>query len=314
MLSTTKERTMKRGLVLGKFMPPHAGHYLLFDFARRFADHLTILVCSRSSDPIPGALRQAWISEMFPDCRVEHFTESALPADLEDPMFWQTWREHIRCHHPEEIDYLITPEAYGQLLAEKLGVRNIPAPDRLSVAGTDIRNDPFLHWTSIPDCVRPFFLKRICVRTHHDEPGPTLAERLAEAFGTSHVPVFGAAQLTADELARARHAANKAGEYPANRAVFLETDDGYDDAVGTSIDLFLHDIGTHDVPMSEASFSSTCVSGTRDERLAQAIEAVLRGIPALAAYLVVDGNTDSVAVNALRPITPASDRPSLAEQ
>jgi HTH-type transcriptional regulator, transcriptional repressor of NAD biosynthesis genes len=303
---------MKRGLVLGKFMPPHAGHFLLFDFARRFADRLTILVCSRDNDPIPGALRQAWIAEMLPDCRVEHFTESALPADLQDQMFWQTWREHIRRHHPEEIDYLITPEDYGRLLAEKLGARHVPAPDRLSVAGTDIRNDPFVHWASIPDCVRPFFLKRVCVRTLHDEPGPTLAERLAEAFGTLHVPAYDAAQLTDDELSRARSAANKAGEYRANRVVFLVTDDGHGDDE-TSIDLYIDDAGEREFPVPDAHHTSICISGPRDQRLARAIGIVLREIPALAPYLIAAEKTGSAAADTVCHIIHASDHLSLIE-
>ena len=43
----------KRGFVLGKFMPPHAGHVYLCDFGRAYVEELTILVCSaaRRSDP-----------------------------------------------------------------------------------------------------------------------------------------------------------------------------------------------------------------------------------------------------------------------
>lgn len=268
---------MKRGLVLGKFMPPHAGHRLLFDFSKRFVDSLTILVCSRSSDPIPGALRQSWIAAMFPDCRVAHFSESALPADIEDPSFWRAWRENIRRHHPEEIDYLITPEAYGRLLADKLGVRHVHAPDRLSVAGTDIRNDPFLHWSSIPDCVRPYFVKRVCARSRRDEPGPTLAERLAQAFGTIHVPAFVAGDLDDDERSRAQRAANRAVESRANRVVFLESDDGYGGDAEPGIDLYL---------------DAADVADENRERPASAIEAVLRAIPALAPYLVAPAGAD----------------------
>ena len=64
-----------RGFLLGKFLPPHQGHVFLAEFARRHCDSLTILVCSLARDPIPGALRFAWMRELFPDCRVIPFTE-----------------------------------------------------------------------------------------------------------------------------------------------------------------------------------------------------------------------------------------------
>ena len=43
------------GMILGKFMPPHAGHQHLVQFAHNFAARLTVLVCSLEREPIPGA-------------------------------------------------------------------------------------------------------------------------------------------------------------------------------------------------------------------------------------------------------------------
>ena len=61
---------MKRGFILGKFMPPHAGHVTLVQSARALVDELTILFCSLPDDPIPGETRHAWLRELFPDCRI----------------------------------------------------------------------------------------------------------------------------------------------------------------------------------------------------------------------------------------------------
>src|SRR5690606_31042793 len=65
----------KRGFVLGKFMPPHAGHVYLCDFGRAYVEELTILVCSLPDDLIPGKLRFQWMKEMFPTARVVHCEE-----------------------------------------------------------------------------------------------------------------------------------------------------------------------------------------------------------------------------------------------
>ena len=73
----------RRGFVLGKFMPPHAGHVYLCDFGRAYVEELTILVCSLPTDPIPGALRLQWMRDLFPTARVIH-CEEILPQVPED--------------------------------------------------------------------------------------------------------------------------------------------------------------------------------------------------------------------------------------
>ena len=54
---------MKKGLVLGKFMPLHNGHLSLFDFAGQHCDELVILLCYTDKEPINGALRELWLKD-----------------------------------------------------------------------------------------------------------------------------------------------------------------------------------------------------------------------------------------------------------
>ena len=41
---------MKRGFILGKFLPPHAGHVALIRSATALVDELTILLCALPDD------------------------------------------------------------------------------------------------------------------------------------------------------------------------------------------------------------------------------------------------------------------------
>ena len=111
---------MRRGLVLGKFMPPHRGHQHLIDFARSYAEQVTVLVCSLADDTIPGSLRHHWVRRLHPDCRVVHVTEAVPQAPEEDPNFWPIWRDLIHRHEPRGIDLVFTSEAYGWRLADEL--------------------------------------------------------------------------------------------------------------------------------------------------------------------------------------------------
>jgi cytidyltransferase-like protein len=127
-----------RGFVLGKFMPPHAGHQLLCGTAERMVDALTILVCSLPDDPIPGALRLQWMRALFPNARVIGHDAIVPQAPEDSPDFWPIWRAIVRQAHPEPIDYVFAGESYGLRLAEEVGGLFVPVGAR--VIGT--------HWDS----------------------------------------------------------------------------------------------------------------------------------------------------------------------
>ena len=228
---------MKRGFLLGKFMPPHLGHVYCCDFARPMAGEVTVLVCSLDDDPIPGALRYDWMSRLAPRCRVRHLTEPVPQEPSEHPRFWEIWREIVRRFHPEPIDYVFASEAYGQRLAGEVGARFVPVdPGRqaVPVSAADIRRDPFRHWRFIPDLVRPYFARRICLFGPESTGKSTLAGRLARHFDTVWVPEYGRIHTDAfgtdcapeDLLAIARgHVASEAAAARnANRILILDGD------------------------------------------------------------------------------------------
>src|SRR5437763_7081657 len=108
---------MTRGFLLGKFMPPHAGHVHLCETARRLVDKLTILVCWLPDDPIPGPLRLTWMRELFPDCQVIGHDAVVPQQPDDDPAIW---REIVKAAHPEPVDRLFAGEASGARLAEEI--------------------------------------------------------------------------------------------------------------------------------------------------------------------------------------------------
>lgn len=187
-------KAARRGFLLGKFMPPHAGHQFLCDFARAYCDELTILVCSLEREPIPGALRLDWMRELYPDCRVVGFAEDVPQEPGEHPDFWPIWRQIARDAHPEPIDAVFASEAYGARLAEELGARFVPVdPGRLyaSVSGTAVRADPVSNWRFLPEPVRRHFRRRVCLFGPESTGKTTLAGQLADAFDTRVAPEYG---------------------------------------------------------------------------------------------------------------------------
>ncbi|MBC8101400.1 MAG: adenylyltransferase/cytidyltransferase family protein, partial [Cytophagales bacterium] len=140
-------------MILGKFLPPHRGHQYLVDFARRYADRVTVHVCSIGSEPIPGALRFAWMREHWagcPDVTVVHCDDLNPQTPEECPdRFWEIWRESLLRRMDTPPDLVFASEPYGFKLAETLGATYVPvdhARDRIPISGTRLRADPLRHW------------------------------------------------------------------------------------------------------------------------------------------------------------------------
>jgi NadR type nicotinamide-nucleotide adenylyltransferase len=229
--------TVRRGLVLGKFLPYHIGHAHLIRTARAQVDTLTVLVCSVAREPIPGTARFAWVAETHPDCRVVHVAEEVPQTPDEHPEFWPIWTDIVR-RHAGAVDVVFTSEEYGDELARRLGARHVCvdlARKAYPVSGTAIRRDPLAHWDYIPPVVRPSYVHRIAILGTESTGKTTLAERLATAFCTEWVPEYGRAycegrdprDLTPadfDAIGRGQVAAEELAARLANRVLVCDTD------------------------------------------------------------------------------------------
>ena len=218
-------------------MPPHRGHQFLIEFARQYVEHLTVLVCSLDRDPIPGHLRHDWVRRMFPDASVVHITEDLPQEPADHPNFWDIWRDVCRRAAPGGVDYVFASEPYGARLAEVLDARFVPVdPERqlFPVSGTMVRQDPLRHWHMLPECVRPYFVKRVCVFGPESTGKSTLARDLARHFDTVFAWEYARPLLDPQggrctegdipRIVRGQVATEEALAAQANRVLFCDTD------------------------------------------------------------------------------------------
>lgn len=224
---------MTRGLVLGRFLPPHSGHIYLCDTARRLVDELTILVVQEAGDMIPARTRLRWMRELFPHARV-------LDADAANGA---SLRDLIRTAHPEPIDFLFAGHADALPLAAELGATLLPvglrdepgaAPTRYPVTARAIRADPWKHWADIAPSARDWFARTVVLHGPESVGKTTLAKRLADRFGTIWVPEYGRSHceahgldLTMNDLlviGRTQGAMNAAALPFCDRRLIVDTD------------------------------------------------------------------------------------------
>lgn len=184
---------MKRGLVIGKFLPIHKGHIALINFAASQCDEVIVSMSFTDGDVIDPALRFSWITSIFKDQPAvkpamirDDFDDDALPLIQRTKI----WADQIRKIYPP-VHVLFSSEEYGDSFSGHLGIPHVtfdPARSKIQISATLIRNHPLKYWDFIPDEVRPHFVKKICFYGPESTGKTVMVERMAELFNTEYVP------------------------------------------------------------------------------------------------------------------------------
>lgn len=226
------------GVVLGRFLPVHAGHQFLIEFARTFTPDLAVFVRVSASDPIPFALREAWLADLFPQVRVIAIEDAGdfppEPGRRAQDIFAQRWADTIRGRLQPK--YLFASEPYGPGLAGRLHARYVPVdPERrvVPISGTRLRAEPWAHWEFLPPCVRASYVRRVCVIGPESSGKTTLSRRLADHYRTTYVTEFARGILTSEgrdwlpsdttTIAKAQQVGEAMMARRANRVLFCDT-------------------------------------------------------------------------------------------
>ena len=177
-----------RGVVVGKFLPPHRGHKLLINTAKSRCERLDVLCCVKATDPIPGALRVAWLKEIHPDCEI-HFVPDDLNDD--DTPGWAANTLRILGTKPDAV---FTSEDYVEPYAGLMGAVHVMV-DRhrlaVPVSATRVRAAPLAEWDFLEPCVRAYFCVRVVILGAESTGTTTLARDLAAHFSSLYIEEYG---------------------------------------------------------------------------------------------------------------------------
>ncbi len=230
---------MRRGLVIGKFMPLHRGHELLIDTAVAECDDVTVVVydsqVAGAGVPMPLDLRLGWVRELYP--RLEQL------VGLPDPLAWpenedaanaEVYAEQLRFLGRFDRFYSSEPR-YGRF-ASLLGAEHVvvdEARQLVPVSGTLIRSDPYRHRSLVSPLVYASLVRRVALVGTESSGKSTLAAALAERFDTTWVHEYGRELWEAQGLqgsfadhlriARRQRAREDAAVRNARRFLFCDT-------------------------------------------------------------------------------------------
>jgi HTH-type transcriptional regulator, transcriptional repressor of NAD biosynthesis genes len=228
---------MKRGLVIGKFMPVHQGHIALINFALQYCDELIVSMSFAPSDTIPHALRFDWLKKIFEQESKIKIEESLDNFDNENlPLNERTkiWAHFIEKRFPK-IDVVISSEEYGVPFAQHLGASSVLFDqwrNQIPISATKIRAKPFLYWQYIPEVVRPYFVKKICFYGPESTGKSVMAKNMAAHYQTEFVPevareIVSSNDFTIDDIIRIAKSQNDRvieKTKTANKLLFCDTD------------------------------------------------------------------------------------------
>lgn len=228
---------MRRGLVIGKFMPIHNGHIALINFAASHCDELIVSMSFTSADKIDPSLRFEWIKEIFKDR--PNIKPAIIADDFDDETLaledrTNIWAIKMKEVYPK-IDILFSSEVYGEPFAFHLEAEHIlfDEPRKfIPVSATLIRNNPFQYWEFIPEEVRPFFVKKICFYGPESTGKSTMAEKMASLYQTTFVPevareLISSNDITVNDIIKIGSAQTqrvKEKTKSANKVLFCDTD------------------------------------------------------------------------------------------
>ena len=180
---------MTRGLVIGKFYPPHRGHKFLIDSASSQVDELFVIICQRPNERPDGELRASWLSEIHP--RVNVLLVDDENFDPDDSALWAKLTRRWLGFAPDTI---FTSEAYGDKFAECLGSSHVSVDrdrETVPISATQIRARPLKCWEYLEPCVRSYYAKRVCLVGAESTGKTTLAGALAAHYRTNWVAEYG---------------------------------------------------------------------------------------------------------------------------
>jgi len=178
-----------KGLIIGKFYPPHRGHKYLIDHASGLCKKLTVIICYKKTETIPGMLRAEWLQRIHPQVRVLAIEDNKLADD--DSKGWAQFTLDILGYVP---DVVFTSEAYGDPYASFMGTVHVLVDrDRthVPISATMVRSNPMRYAEFLEPCVRAYFARRVCVLGAESTGTTTLSEALAKHYNTVWVPEDG---------------------------------------------------------------------------------------------------------------------------
>lgn len=198
---------MKRGLIIGKFLPPHKGHVALIEFGAKQCDEQIVSISDAKDDPIDPQLRLGWLKAIFRNN--SSITFALIEDNFDHPELTleartKIWADKMRETYPP-IDIVFSSEEYDESFARHLNAKHIlfdAERKEFPVSASLIRSSPFRYWNFIPTVVQPYFVKKICFYGAESTGKSVMAQKMAQKYQTVFAPEVAREMITSNNFNR----------------------------------------------------------------------------------------------------------------
>lgn len=235
---------MRRGLVVGKFMPLHRGHQFLIESALAQVDDLTVVVYDTAIEGtsiMPARKRAGWIRELYPSIqnivtRNEILTELSY-TERDDPKYAQDYADDLA--FLGKFTHVFSSENYGEPFAKALGAEHVMVDVEralMPISGTKVRENLYENRAWLDPIVYRSLIQKVVFVGTESTGKSTLSKHLAEKHSTLWVHEYGREhweQLTADNITptfedfwtvgKTQYEREQAATLHANRYLFCDT-------------------------------------------------------------------------------------------
>ena len=186
----------KVGMYGGSFNPLHLGHVNTIITAANQCEKLyVVLSVTNDVKEIDHRERFMWLKSITNDMEnVEVFEifDNNISKDTYD---WEKGANDIKNHIASPIDVIFSGDDYRdkniwERLYKDSKVVYLPRTD-INISSTEIRKNPYKYFEYLPNVVREFYTKKVCIIGTESCGKSTLVRNLAKNFNTSYVEEAG---------------------------------------------------------------------------------------------------------------------------
>ncbi len=187
----------KCGMYGGSFNPLHQGHVRCMITAANLCEKLIVVISSgKNRDEVDARVRYRWIYQMtkhLPDVRIMILEDDCESKEAYDEAQWFTDAQKVKAFAGEPIDAVFCGSDYGQ---DSFWKKCYPEAElvilpRNGISSTEIRSNIYENWESIPEIVRPYYVKKVLVIGCESTGKSMLSQNLALHFNTNYMEEAG---------------------------------------------------------------------------------------------------------------------------
>ena len=184
------------GMYGGSFNPLHLGHVNTIITAANQCEKLyVVLSITNDIKEIDHRERFMWLKTLTSDMENVEVFEIFDDNTSKDNYDWEKGANDIRNYIKAPIDIVFSGDDYkGKNVWENLyrdsKIVYLPRIDT-NISSTEIRKNPYKHFEYLPNVVREFYTKKVCIVGTESCGKSTLVRNLAKYFNTSYVEEAG---------------------------------------------------------------------------------------------------------------------------